>query len=144
MTELKGDATKTRLFAAMFDNVIATLVCIPLAAKLPGPLSATARGVILVVIYLGYFFVQEAAWGATLGKRIFGLRVVQLDGRTAGWVASLWRTLLRLLEVNPVLFGAIPGGLAVTWSKRKQRLGDMLARTVVIRRDALTGEHARA
>jgi uncharacterized RDD family membrane protein YckC len=133
-----------RLFAAMCDNTCATLLCIPLASRLPGPLSPVTRGVILVAAYLGYFFLQEAAWGATLGKRIFGLRVVQLDGCPAGWMASFWRTILRVLEVNPLLLGAIPGGLAVTWSKRKQRLGDMLARTIVVRQADLAREQARA
>jgi uncharacterized RDD family membrane protein YckC len=94
---------------------------------------------------LGYFFFQEALWGATLGKRAFGLRVVRLDGRPAGWSASFWRTILRILEVNPALLGAIPEGLAVTWSKRKQRLGDMLAHRVMVRRDELVaGGQARA
>ena len=144
MGELQGDATKTRLFAAMLDNTCATLIAIPLAARLPGPLSPVARGVILVTTYLAYFFVQEGLWGATLGKRIFGLRVVRLDGGPAGWAASFWRTILRVLEVNPILLGAVPGGLAVTWSKRRQRLGDMLAGTVVVRRAALiAAEHAR-
>ena len=90
-----------------------------------------------MVAYLGYFFVQEGMWGATVGTRVFGLRVVRLDGGSAGWSASFWRTILRVLEVNPILFGAIPGGLAVTRSKRKQRLGDMLARTIVVRRSEL-------
>jgi uncharacterized RDD family membrane protein YckC len=134
MPDLQGDATKERLFAAAVDNTVATLFAIPLAARLPVPLSPVARGVILVVAFLGYFFFQEGLWGATLGKRLFGLRVVRLDGQPAGWLPVLWRTILRIVEVNPILFGALPGGLAVTWSKRKQRLGDMLARTVVVRR----------
>jgi uncharacterized RDD family membrane protein YckC len=145
MSELQGDATKTRLFAAMVDNTFATLLCIPLAARLPGPLTPVTRGVILVTVYLGYFFVQEAVWHATLAKRFFGLRVVRLDGRPAGWSASFWRTILRILEVNPVLLGMIPGGLVVTWSKRKQRLGDMLAGTVVARQAAVvSGASAHA
>jgi uncharacterized RDD family membrane protein YckC len=137
MSDLQGDATKTRLFAAMFDNACATLLSIPLAARFPAPLPPVARGAILVMAYLGYFFVQEGMWGATLGKRVFGLRVVRLDGGPAGWSASFWRTIFRVLEVNPIMFGAIPGGLAVTRSKRRQRLGDMLARTVVVRRSEL-------
>ena len=145
MPELQGDATKERLFAAGIDNACATLLAIPMASRIPGPFSPVARGVILIVVFLGYFLLQEAIWGATLGKRVFGLRVVRLDGTPAGWSAAFWRTILRVLEVNPVLFGAIPGGLAVTWSKRKQRLGDMLAHTVVVRRaDLVQEEQARA
>ena len=43
------------------------------------------------------------------------------------------RTLLRLFEVNPLLLGGIPAAIAVLCSKNRQRLGDMLAGTYVIR-----------
>ena len=140
MSDLKGDATKMRLFAAMLDNFIATLACVVLAAKLPGTFSSVARWVIAGMVYLLLFLVQEGLWSATLGKRAFGLKVVRLDGRPAGWRESGWRTTLRILEVNPILLGAIPGGLVVTWSKRKQRLGDMLAHAIVVRRSALISD----
>jgi uncharacterized RDD family membrane protein YckC len=47
------------------------------------------------------------------------------------------RTLFRLIEVNPILVGGIPAGIAVLMSAHKQRLGDMVASTYVLRdRDA--------
>ena len=39
---------------------------------------------------------------------------------------------MRLLEVNPLLFGGLPAGIAILTSERKQRIGDMLAGTVVV------------
>jgi uncharacterized RDD family membrane protein YckC len=39
---------------------------------------------------------------------------------------------LRIIEVNPLLFGGIPAGIAVILSRRKQRIGDLLAGTVVV------------
>src|SRR5262249_5780869 len=133
MSELQGDATKMRLFAAMVDNLCAGLFCILLSSQIPG-LPPVVRGVILVCGYLGYFYFPEATWGRTLGKWLFGLRVIRLDGRPAGWGQSFWRTLLRVVEVNPVLLGAIPGGLVVMWTKRKQRLGDIFGHALVVRR----------
>ena len=56
----------------------------------------------------------------------------------AGWMAGscrAWqiavRTGLRLFEVNPLLLGALPAGVAILASSRRQRLGDWLAGTVV-------------
>jgi uncharacterized RDD family membrane protein YckC len=45
------------------------------------------------------------------------------------------RTLARLVEVNPLLLGALPAGIAILSSSRRQRIGDWLANTVVVRRD---------
>jgi hypothetical protein len=42
------------------------------------------------------------------------------------------RTLLRVIEVNPILLGALPAGIMLLVTKRRQRLGDLLAGTVVI------------
>jgi uncharacterized RDD family membrane protein YckC len=145
MAELKGDATKTRFFAAWIDNTLAFILCLVVGSKLAGPFSSVGRWSIAGVAFLVYFFVQEGMWGTTLGKRIFDLRVVRLDGRAPGWTASLLRTFPRLIEVNPVLLGGLPAALTVAWSRRKQRMGDMLAHTVVIKgeRTART-EAARA
>lgn len=139
MAELRGQATKWRVFAAAVDNSIATILCILIASRLPGNLSAVARWTVAIAGYLAYFLFQEALWKTTVGKRLFGLKIVRLDGRDPSWREAAWRTGLRILEVNPLLLGAIPGGLAVTWSKRRQRLGDMLAKTVVVERATAPG-----
>ena len=85
--------------------------------------------------YLGYYFLPEWLFGTTIGKAFFALRVRQLSGDpcTVGQVAV--RTLARLVEVNPLLLGAIPAGIAILATERKQRLGDLLAGTVVVHRD---------
>lgn len=127
-----GDASKFRLFAAMLDNGIAALVALVPAAKIPG-LPDTARWVLAITLYLAYYFLQEGFFATSLGKRTFGLRVVRLDGRPSGWRESSLRTLFRVLEVNPLLFGGLPAGLTIVFNGKRQRLGDILARTLVIR-----------
>jgi uncharacterized RDD family membrane protein YckC len=42
------------------------------------------------------------------------------------------RTLFRLIEVNPILAGGLPAGIAVIATRGKQRLGDMAAGTYVL------------
>jgi uncharacterized RDD family membrane protein YckC len=132
MAEIIGDYGKPRAFALAIDNLVATILCLVVAARLPG-LGSVGRWVVAAVVYLLYFLIPEAVWGKSLGKRMFGLVVYRLDGRPSGWRTASIRTVARILEVNPLLFGELPGALAVVLSKRKQRFGDMWAGTVVAR-----------
>ncbi len=128
---LIGDATKARFISAIIDNLIALLLTLLAVGAIPGHLS-TLRATLLVTVYLGYYFVLEALWSRTLGKYFQGLIVRKLNGEPGDWKTALIRTLLRIVEVNPILFGAIPAGLILIISERKQRLGDMLAGSVVV------------
>jgi uncharacterized RDD family membrane protein YckC len=90
-----------------------------------------------VWIWLGalilYFPIVEGIWGRSLGKLITGTIVVDKAGRVPGIGKAVLRTLLRIIEVNPLLAGGIPAGVAVALSEKRQRLGDMLAQTYVVR-----------
>ena len=125
-----GYAGKERLMAAFLDNAFAYLGSFVIVMALPSPM----RWVLLVILYLAYFAVFEALWSRTPGKAMFGLLVRTLDNKQPSASAALTRTLFRLLEVNPFLLGAIPGGIAILMSERRQRLGDRVAETVVVRR----------
>jgi uncharacterized RDD family membrane protein YckC len=82
----------------------------------------------LFALGFAYFVVLEAAFGATVGKFLVGVRVRTLDGGRIGWAASLVRNLLRPIDVCFWCIGAI-----LIWaSKRRQRLGDFAAGTVVV------------
>ncbi|HEY6105395.1 MAG TPA: RDD family protein [Anaeromyxobacteraceae bacterium] len=73
----------------------------------------------------------EVAWGGqTPGKRLLGLRVVGRDGAPVSFVESLLRNVLRAVEV-PLLYA--PGVLMVALTPRHQRLGDMVAGTLVVK-----------
>jgi uncharacterized RDD family membrane protein YckC len=77
----------------------------------------------------------DVAWetlgeGRTPGKRLVGIRVVRADGRPVGLGGSLVRNALRALEL-PLAYA--PGILAVALSARRQRLGDLVAGTLVVR-----------
>ncbi len=88
--------------------------------------------VLWVILLLGYYPLLEAFLGATPGKYAAGIRVVDENGGRPGLWKAILRTLARLIEVNPVLFGCIPAGIIVLTSKKKQRLGDMMAGTFVL------------
>jgi uncharacterized RDD family membrane protein YckC len=85
----------------------------------------------LLALGVGYYTVCEAATGATLGKRMVGIRVVGEDGEHVTFGAALVRNLLRLVDA---LFFYLVGFLFALTSTRDQRLGDRAAHTIVVRR----------
>ena len=129
--QISGVLNKERFFAISIDSSIAligTLFIMILVREIP----AGVKGVIMVAVYLGYFIVFEGLWSRTPGKYHQGLIVRKLDGTKAGWKEAFARGVFIVLELNPFLFGGLPAGIAVLSSKRKQRIGDMLAGTVVV------------
>lgn len=97
--------------------------------KIGDPESLVVAGTILV-----YFFLLEASTGRTIGKLALGLEVRTVDGKALGPAAALIRNVLRLVDQLPVLYAV---GLAtIITTKRRQRLGDLAARTVVVRAGA--------
>ena len=85
---------------------------------------------LLLALGLGYYVVCEAATGATLGKRMVGIRVVSEDGQRLTFVAAVVRNLLRLVDC---LFFYLVGAIFALTSPRGQRLGDRAAHTLVVR-----------
>jgi uncharacterized RDD family membrane protein YckC len=72
----------------------------------------------------------EVLWrGQTPGKRALGLRVVASDGSPVGPAESVVRNALRVLEL-PLLYA--PAVLLVALGPRRQRLGDLVAGTLVV------------
>lgn len=86
-----------------------------------------------LLLIAAYFPLTEGLTGRTLGKWALGLKVVRRDGQLPGLGKALLRTLLRLVEVNPFLLGGLIAGVVVLASKNRQRLGDMVADTYVVR-----------
>jgi uncharacterized RDD family membrane protein YckC len=75
-----------------------------------------------------YFVLFEWIYGATPGKLIFGLRVVQTDGRPCRCGAACVRGLLRFIDS---LVFALPAYFSMK-SPLYQRLGDKAAHTLVV------------
>lgn len=70
--------------------------------------------------------------GRTFGKMILGLKVVKTDGTPAGVGDFAFRWITRALEGELALFTALALPVAII-SNRGQRIGDMIAGTIVIR-----------
>lgn len=131
-----------RGFAALVDFVLATLVFVgafyvfssfAAAVGLQNAGPYFGIGVLLTfTVAWSYFILLE--WlgnGQTIGKRMFGLRVIADDGAPASFTAVLVRNLVRVIDFLPGFYGL--GLLAIVVSSRSQRLGDLAAGTFVVR-----------
>jgi len=87
--------------------------------------------VFLVVMFL-YFVLLEGMVGATLGKWVLGLRLIQKDGGKPGIVKSLFRNVLRVVDGLPAL--NIIGIVLILRSPECARFGDRIAKTRVVHR----------
>ena len=89
--------------------------------------------VAVFLIWSGYFALFEWAWsGQTPGKRWLRLRVIREDGRPVTFWEAAARNLVRILDMEPFPFYSV-GLVSVFVSSRDQRLGDLVAGTVVVR-----------
>ena len=80
-------------------------------------------------LMLAYFVAGEALIGVTLGKITAGIRVEMPDGALIGWRPSIVRNLMRLVDGLPIFY--LVGAFSFLLTKHSQRLGDLVANTVV-------------
>jgi uncharacterized RDD family membrane protein YckC len=87
-------------------------------------------GEMLAASLLFYWAVTEGVWGQSLGKRLLGLRVVDLEGNKAGLLKSLIESFGKvfLLPLDVAVSLVIP-----ECRERRQRLLNYLSGTIVIR-----------
>ena len=95
-----------------------------------GPLSLLLN-LILIVISFGYFVLLEGSRGQTVGKMVCGIKVVKEDGSPCDLGAALIRNILRMVDGIMVY---LVGVVLIASSDTKQRLGDRVAKTVVVKK----------
>ncbi|MGA7075634.1 MAG: RDD family protein [Halobacteriota archaeon] len=99
-------------------------------AILFGPTIAS-RVLIVLVIYFLYFTLLEGHGGQTVGKKAVKIRVVrEADGSPIDYGEAAVRTLLRIIDG---LFAYLIGAILIWSSDKKQRLGDRVAHTIVVK-----------
>jgi len=135
------DLLGLRIAAALIDLALLAGILAILAAAVGqadlsgGNFSVDLTGtwaVVFLALALGYYFVLEAWAGQTVGKRLLGLRVLSAAGARPSVRAVAGRTLLRVVDWLPALYLA---GFITTLATgtRRQRVGDLAARTAVAR-----------
>ncbi|MBY3256342.1 RDD family protein [Rhizobium laguerreae] len=145
-------------FGAQFLDIVFTSIIIfivAIAILFTGVLPMTAEAMLMVMlgflVQTPYYILSELIWnGRTLGKKITGIRVINIDGRRLTPHQVTARNLMKQVEIfAPMGLLASVGtqsawenGLTSLWllvvvvvpftNRRRQRLGDIIAGTLVV------------
>ncbi|HPR64692.1 MAG TPA: RDD family protein [Thermoanaerobaculia bacterium] len=131
-----------RLVAYVIDSIVLSILCglvmIPaafLTFTTREDLTATiliivGTGTLCSILSVGYLVVFWAKSGATLGKKMLGLKIVRDDSDTPLGYGKAFLRLLGYMLSNVILYA---GFIMVAFTRRKQGLHDYVAGTVVIR-----------
>ena len=127
-----------RASAYLIDVALALAASIALALLL-SLVSLVSADLAQGLVTVGFFVVPvlqgillEWLWnGQTLGKRTLGIRVVDAEGLRLLPNQVIIRNLLRAIDFLPAFY--LVGGVASLVTRAGQRLGDVAARTVVVR-----------
>ena len=125
-------ALHSRLNAAIIDQILVGVFTGAVALALHVTLASLPFVGLAVAIELLYFFVEETRSGQTIGKRQYGVRVVNLDGTRPGPRTIAYRTLGRLLDALPAYHASGLLTMIGTGRRYRQRIGDVIAHTTVV------------
>ncbi|HEX3059075.1 MAG TPA: RDD family protein [Usitatibacter sp.] len=131
---MQGVGVGRRAVAIIIDMIVLCIIGWVLALGMGGSSStgfdlSGAPALIWFLIALAYYVVMEVQMGGTLGKLALGLKVVKEGGEKVDWQASIIRNILRIVDG---FFFYLVGAIIVWTSKKKQRLGDIVAHTLVV------------
>ncbi|MGY3765765.1 RDD family protein [Vagococcus vulneris] len=136
-----------RLFAFIVDIIIINIVTSATLGLVYNILGLekdksiiTLYGALAMVIYLGYFtLLTKLNHGQTIGKMIFGIRVVSLEEDKLSWQTVFIReTICRyILQTGVLLIGYLPAA----FTPKKQHVGDLFTGTSVITINVLQAYH---
>ena len=131
---------RRRIWATLLDGAVLWIVVGVLTAAWGRKTAASSfdltqlsaeDSVLWVPISALYYVLMEHFLGRTLGKMVTGIRVV--NEATAGKPTIGQAAIRTLLRIVDGLFGYLVGFIAVLSSDRRRRLGDVAAKTLVVR-----------
>jgi uncharacterized RDD family membrane protein YckC len=87
-------------------------------------------GLLSFAFYIAYYTYLEGTRGQTIGKMITKIKVVREDGRPIDMEQAFKRNILRVIDG---FFAYLIGAVLIWRSDKQQRLGDTVAKTVVVK-----------
>ncbi|MGZ4847578.1 MAG: RDD family protein [Halobacteriota archaeon] len=97
-------------------------------------LASAVGGLVSLAVFILYFTLLEGHYGQTVGKMAVKIKVVrEADGAPIDYSQAAVRTILRLLDEIPYIIPYLLGAILIWSSEEKQRLGDRVANTVVVK-----------
>ncbi|RLM36490.1 RDD family protein [Haloarcula sp. Atlit-120R] len=127
----EGDVIGQRIGAIIIDIVLIAIVSSVISGILAQVRLAFLGSLFGLVIGFGYYIYLEGTYGQTVGKMALDIVVVTEDGDPIEYGPAAIRTVLRIVDALPAFY--LIGIVAVLVTDRKQRLGDIVADTVVVR-----------
>lgn len=121
------DTIITSLVAAIIATPLGVLSLVPGLGLFFGP--ATLIGFLLWILYFGYF---ESTSGQTISKQVMKIKVVDEQALSIiDMGRALIRNVLRIIDFLPFFY--IIGVILISTNPKKQRLGDIATKTVVVK-----------
>lgn len=137
-----------RILATIIDHAILAVITLVIAIPFgistafmtmgADPMAAMAAAaswmtfiVISALVWLVYFPYFESTTGQTLGKKVMSIKVTKEDGKKLTFGDALIRTVLRIVDALPAAY--VIGLIVMLVSQKKQRIGDMAAKTIVVK-----------
>ncbi len=138
--EANVHVTGRRVLATLVDGVLLGFLFMLMSmlfgssSAQGGQVNASLSGLpflIYLMLMLAYYIVMEGYLGQTVGKMLLGIKVVREDdGEVPDIKTAAIRTVLRIIDG---FFFYLVAFISVLASGKNQRLGDMVAHTLVVR-----------
>ncbi len=137
-----------RFLAYFIDSLLTTVVLLALGTVLGvlivasgaeenGEMLALAQAMLRIVsIIVGWIYfswLESSPWQGTLGKKMLGLRVTDLNGNRISFGKASGRYFGKILSGLILLIGFV----MVAFTEKKQALHDQLAGTLVVKGEAV-------
>jgi len=122
---------QTLIYASFPERVLARLIdaCILIIPSLFIP---------FLVPWLYYALQEGSEGGATIGKRIMGIRVISVDGRPIGFGTATGRFFGNLLNMLTLFIGYA----LMFFNARNQCLHDMITSTIVVKNTSMPAQQS--
>ena len=121
----------TRGFAWAIDIVVRFLLAI-VVSVITGVFNDVLGASLFLIVFVGYYIISEARWGQTVGKRLMGVRVVNMNGKPISMYSAIVRNITKIIGAGSLLL-ILVGVVLIADSRHDQRLGDRLADTLIIK-----------
>lgn len=115
---------RLRIIAFFIDYFIFTMLALILIVSFVGHVSIP----IIFLLFLFLWPISEGLFGQTIGKRILSLKVVNNDLNKITMTQAIVRFIFAIIDLQMCL------GILVAFSnKNNKRIGDKIAKTIVVR-----------
>ena len=122
-----------RFVSLVIDSLIISAIFGALATILGGGMmrhGTWSVGILSFAFYIAFYTYLEGTRGQTIGKMVTKIKVVREDGTPIEMEQAFKRNILRVIDG---LFAYLIGAILIWRSDKQQRLGDSVAKTVVVK-----------